>query len=85
MNQNTSNAIQSRWVIGRYTGTDAKRIVAHGEAGIGYYILDKPENGTSWVEAAHQHPMDAPLPDYLREVTNSHLANKLDSRQQGRQ
>lgn len=77
--------IKTKWVLGRYTGKEAKRVMDMAHNGLGYFIIDQPEKGDAWIVAAFRRPMDTPLPSHLEEITDYRLSDKLNIKRIERQ
>lgn len=75
------------WVIGRAVGDRAKSIIAHANAGIGYFVLEQGKQGSqAFCLYATRRVMDSPLPEHLNLVTDPIMLKKLDdhlARRQG--
>ena len=63
------SSVEFEWVVGKFSGAQAKSVHAHADAGIGYIVLDHGGrgDGTS-VLAAFRRPSDSVIPPYLTEV-----------------
>jgi hypothetical protein len=73
--------MNSEWVIGFYIGEQAKRILEHASAGIGYFVLDQGRQGNqATVQAALRRAIDSPTPDHLQRVTDLGMIRKLNDR-----
>lgn len=72
--------ITTEWVVGRFTGEQAKSVMAHANAGIGYKIIQKGPAGNSYVLAAFRRPCGLPLPDHLTRVTDPIQIARLQAR-----
>ena len=73
-------SMQVRWVIGRYDPASkvGKNVIAHAEAGVGYFILNKNRKATEDVIVGFSLPTNKPIPHHLSEAT-SEQQQKLDS------
>lgn len=70
--------IDYEWVIGAYTGDQAKAVKAHADHGIGYFFQREGGRGVSYtVYAAFRRPMDGPRADHL-ELANGQQVQKLE-------
>lgn len=78
MNQNTSNEIKSDWVMANLAGKAARTALDHADVGIGYFVLERPENGSGYVTVAFRRPQDSPMPEGVSVVMNPQLIAKLD-------
>jgi hypothetical protein len=71
--------MNARWVVGSYTGDDAKHIKSHADAGIGYFVLREGGRGTAYkVEAAFKRAEDSALPPHLTYAPLT-TANRLEA------
>lgn len=69
-----------QWVIGNWTGDQAKSVIDHANAGISYFVLrDDSVRGSNKVMAAFRRPRDSPVPEHLQIATED-MARKLDRR-----
>lgn len=75
------------WTIGTYTDERAKSVIAHADAGIGYFIQNRGGAGKAFtVTAAFRRPQDSILPDNCIVANYSQvikLDRMFDSRQGG--
>jgi hypothetical protein len=79
------DSAECEWVIGHFTGDQAKSVKAHADAGIGYFIRNEMGRGMAYeVEAAFRRSTALPLPEYLQRATreqSKRLAGMLKVRQ----
>jgi len=82
MNQNMYEdaypPMKTEWVMGKFVGDQAKYIDGMASAGIGYYVLERPDHGSGWIKVAFRRAMDSPLPDNLQQVSSPSLLRKLN-------
>lgn len=73
-----ANEIGYEWVIGVYTGDQAKTVKAQADVGIGYFFQREGGRGQTYtVYAAFRRPLDGARADHL-ELANSQQVEKLD-------
>lgn len=70
-----------QWAIGYYIGEQAKSIIEHANAGIGYFLIEQGRQGNqATAQAAFRHAMDGPMPEHLSLVTAEGMIRKLNDR-----
>lgn len=73
------------WTIGTFIGEQAKNVIAHAGAGIGYFIQNQGGAGQSFtVNAAFLRPTNEPLPDNCVPA-NRVQVSKLNAMRESRQ
>lgn len=77
MSRNMSDSVQYEWAATRFTGTQAKFVSAQAGAGIGYYVLDRPEKGDAWIIAAYRRPL-GPHEPHIQLVDDERMIEKLE-------
>lgn len=78
--------IGSSWVIGVFTGQQAKLVQAHADVGVGYFVLEKTgKNDSLTVKAAFRRVHDSPIPFHLTEVKNPMQIDELEKKRKQRQ
>lgn len=66
-----SDAMMAEWVVGRFEGGRARSVIEHGDAGIGYIILERGGSRANvFCMAAFRRPCDRPRPSYLEPVVD---------------
>lgn len=79
------DVMMCEWVIGRYIGEQAKSVIAHANAGSGYFLLDQGKQGVQQTcLAAFRRAMDSPVPDHLDRVVDPFMVKKLNDRYEQR-
>jgi hypothetical protein len=68
----------AEWIKAKYTGLQAKHVLALANEGIGYYILERPDHGDAWVLCALLRAKVGPLPDHVQPVQDYRLIEKLN-------
>lgn len=75
------NVIPTRWVVGRWDGQQAKRIISLANEGIGYFILEDQSFGRQTsVVAAFRQTDDQPLEPHLNEINDPIQISKLENK-----
>jgi len=60
-----------KWVIGRWSGKQAKSVEDHAAAGLTYFIIDASGRGEGReVVAAFRRACDSPVPEHLEVITD---------------
>ncbi len=67
------------WVMARYSGEQAKHVMALAAQGIGYMVLEQPDKGSGWVVAAFRRAKGAPE-IHLQLITKESLIRKLEDK-----
>lgn len=71
--------MQYSWVLGRYEGDTAKRILAEANAGVGHKIMEQGRAGGGlWVLAAFIRADDSPIPEHLTKIVEPNRVAKLE-------
>ena len=70
------------WVVGRYEGDAAKKILANAHAGIGSYLVLEDFSTRFKHEGivAFRFPLDRPIPHHLTKVTDYRKIAEYDER-----
>lgn len=79
-------SIKYEWVIGAYTGAQAKHVKAQADAGIGYFFQREGGMGQNYtVYAAFRRPITGPRPEHLQLATPSQerILEKMRKERQG--
>ena len=67
------------WVIGTYSGDNAKYVSALADMGIGYFKMGELAKGrTSEVAVAFRRPLDGPTPEHLLRITDESKIRRLE-------
>lgn len=72
-----NQSISSIWVAKRFSGTQAKLIIGHAHAGVGYYILERPDKGEAWCVAAFRVPASA-ISSEVSPIRDVRLIDKIE-------
>lgn len=81
-----SDVMEAEWVVGRFEGGKAKSVVEHGDAGIGYIILERGgSRGNSFCVATFRRAFDSPLPSYLERVVDPFKIQEYENIRKARQ
>lgn len=76
----SDQAIDYTWVIGHFTGEDAKRIKALASERMGYISMEQDKSSIS---AAFRRANDSPVPSHLIVVTDSRQIEILEAKRNG--
>lgn len=73
------DSAEVEWVVGRYTGTKAKNVLAQGHAGIGYSIIEEGKaGGESFVLAAFRRKVGEPLESHMVKIYDYKVIDNLE-------
>jgi len=71
--------VKGSWVVGSFEGEQAKRVVDHADAGVGYIILERAGSKVHpAVLAAFRRAEDSPIPVHLNEVKDHYKIEKYE-------
>lgn len=80
------SSIKAVWVVGEFQGAQAKNVLESGDAGVGYFILDRGGKGQGLTcTAAFRKVVDGPLPHHLSEVKDPMKIQDYEQRRMSRQ
>ena len=67
------------WVIGKYEGVGASKIVELAHSNVGYYLLEEGgRGGTKEAIVAFKRPIDGPTPEHLEVIDEPKTIQKYE-------
>lgn len=76
-----ANTVICEWVKKEFRGDAAKHVLGLAGRDVGYYVLDRPDDGKDWVVAAYRRAVhvDGDLPQGITRITNDTMITRLET------